>query len=218
MIVFNFQSLDGYTATNRIVVNEKEIQKPLCVRESVCVQRLCTCLSDPEPTAISSSARRFSNSAIYRDRTRKNTGSDKHILQDTHKCPCTHLSAFCPIHQILWHFSPEMNTQNVSLKHLLAHSTKYFVFTLADSLNFSCSGLLCSSYSTTPSGPLADAVGLPSPVVLPRLPLATSSWVSRRLWEEKKRRHKRILCSIWLSAPCPAASPYSLYQSLQALL
>lgn len=52
--------------------------------------------------------------------------------------------------------------------------------TLADSVNFSCSGLLCSSYSTTPSGPLADA-GLPSPTAPPRLPLAASSWVSRRL-------------------------------------
>lgn len=56
----------------------------------------------------------------------------------------------------------------------------FILCTLADSVNFSCSGLLCSSYSTTPSGPLADA-GLPSPTAPPRLPLATSSWVSRRL-------------------------------------
>lgn len=83
----------------------------------------------------------------------------------------------------------------VRLKYLLVHSSQTFIllFTLADALNFSCSGLLCSSYSTTPSGPLAVAVNLLSPAALPRLPLAASSWVSRRLWEERERRHKRII-------------------------
>lgn len=63
----------------------------------------------------------------------------------------------------------------------------FILCTLADSVNFSCSGLLCSSYSTTPSGHLADA-GLPSPTAPPRLPLATSSWVSRRLRGNKERK------------------------------
>lgn len=62
----------------------------------------------------------------------------------------------------------------------------FILHTLADSVNFSCSGLLCSSYSTTPSGPLAGA-GLPSPGAPLRLPLAASSWVSRRLQATRKR-------------------------------
>lgn len=65
----------------------------------------------------------------------------------------------------------------------------FMLHTLADSVNFSCSGLLCSSYSTTPSGPLAGA-DLPSPGAPPRLPLAASSWVSRRLQATRKRSQK----------------------------
>lgn len=97
----------------------------------MCVRRLCTCFSDPEPTAISSSARRFSNSAIYGDRTRKcMVGSDNNIPQGVHRCPRTHLPAFCPI-QIFWHFSHEMKTKRVwlitTLKHLLVHSCETFI-------------------------------------------------------------------------------------------
>lgn len=68
--------------------------------------------------------------------------------------------------------------------------------TLADSVNFSCSGLLCSSYSTTPSGPLAGA-GLLSPGAPPRLPLAASSWVSRRLQATRKRSQKDQRISVF---------------------
>ena len=132
-----------------------------------------------------------------------------------HKHPHTHLPAFCPAHchQIFWHSSYENENKTSgadhTAKHLLVNSSETsihhpFHFTLADSLNFSCSGRLCSSYSTTPSGPLAKAVDLPSPAALPRLPLAASSWVSRRLREGRKRRHKRIICSILLSAPWAA--------------
>lgn len=163
---------------------------------------VCTCLSDPEPTAISSSARRFSNSAIYRDETRQHmAGSDEHPTGHTHKHPRTCLPAFVSFitSNILTFVSYEnKNTPNLiaAPKHLIARSSGTFInlsfhFTLADSLNFSCSGLLCSSQSTTPSGPLADAVCLGSPAAVPRLPLAASSWVSRRLRKGKKRRHKR---------------------------
>lgn len=65
----------------------------------------------------------------------------------------------------------------------------FILCTLADSVNFSCSGRLCSSYSTTPSGPLADA-GLPSLEAPPRPPLAASSWVSRRLQATRTRSQK----------------------------
>lgn len=80
----------------------------------------------------------------------------------------------------------------------LHHCSMPFLCTLADSLNFSCSGLLCSSYSTTPSGPLADA-SLLSPAVLPRLPFAASNWVSRRLWEGGKSHENKHVFNIAIS-------------------
>lgn len=190
-------------------------------KRGVCAKTVCTCLSDPEPTAISSSARRFSSSAIYRDTTRQHMVV-KQIPQDTQ----TNIHA----HTLLWFVSliyhqrtflswawKQKNTTG-SFAHLssaLIPDTRLrfpFHFTLADSLNFSCSGLLCSSYRTTPSGPFAEAVGLLSPAELPRLPLATSSWVSRRLGEGRERRHKR--CWILLLAPCAAVPTASLLLQL----
>lgn len=140
----------------------------------MCARRLCTCLSDPEPTAISSSARRFSSSAIYRETARKrmaasdnNDDNNNSIPRDVNKYPRAHLPAFCLIHQVFWHVYHNMKPNTCSssslLERLFVRSSTSVLFTLADSLNFSCSGLLCSSYMMTPSGPLVVAGTLPSP-------------------------------------------------------
>lgn len=155
-------------AVATVIENESEVCVPACL---ILSQQQSPAQQDASPIPPSTGTEQEKTQAV---------------TTTSHK---TH-TPFSPIHKILGQFSPEMNKQHVSLiitlKHLLVHSSESFVFTLAVSLNFSCSGLLCSSYRTTPSGPLADAVGLPSPVVLLRLPLATSSWVSRRLLEEKE--------------------------------
>lgn len=84
-----------------------------------------------------------------------------------------------------------MKREHVRRQMQVKSAERLILSTLADSVNFSCSGLLWSSYRTTPSGPLADA-GLPSPTAPPRLPLATSSWVSRRLQVKQGKEDRRI--------------------------
>lgn len=154
------------------------------IRAAVCfLWRMCTCLSDPEPTAISSSARRFSSSATYRDATQKTWLAVTTRLHPTH----THI-----------HTPFSLCFPSLGIQTFLSWDEKTWqeLHTLADSVNFSCSGLLCSSYSTTPSGPLAGA-GLPSPGAPPRLPLAASSWVSRRLQATRKSSQKDQRISVF---------------------
>lgn len=117
-------------------------------------------------------------------------GSDNNASPDLHTHPHTFLPSL-PFK----HFSHEMKRHDRNCMHVKSTET-FILHTLADSVNFSCSGLLCSSYSTTPSGPLAGA-GLPSPGAPPRLPLAASSWVSRRLQATRKRSQKDQRISVF---------------------
>lgn len=75
---------------DRIGVNEwKKALGKMCVM-TVC-ESLFTCLSDPEPTASSSSARRFSNSAIYRDKNKATHGWQWQQLPTRHTQTPTHI-------------------------------------------------------------------------------------------------------------------------------
>lgn len=98
----------------------------MCVYVCRKTESLCTCLSDPEPTAISSSARRFSNSAIYRDETRQHmVGSDNSIPKDTHAhihTPLYLLSCLLPsniLTLLSWEGKQKHVEEMMPLKHLL---------------------------------------------------------------------------------------------------